>query len=176
MTELNRALILGEVPPRPRGSAEEAAAIARLYPLSGEVGVRLCQLAGLEPDAEGSRYARHFWPLKRAYDISNLLQTWPGPRNAPGALFPHALACQAVEDRADEWEGRVIVLLGSRLRGLFSDQVYSHFTWWKSGGARLVSIPHLEVSRPLYNDIHIRARARTVLQEAKEVAACMTGS
>ena len=167
-----KALILGEVPPRPRGSAEEAAAIARLYPLSGEVGVRLCQLAGLEPDAEGSRYARHYWPLKRAYDVSNLLQTWPGPRNAPGALFPHALACQAVEDRASEWEGRVIVLLGSRLRGLFGDGARSHFTWWESGGgARLISIPHIERSRLLYEyDIHTRAQARAALTQAKEMA------
>ena len=170
-----KPLILGEVPPRPRGSAEEAAAIARLYPLSGEVGVRLCKLAGLEPDAEGSRYARYYWPLKRAYDVSNLLQTWPGPRNAPGALFPHTLACQAVSTRASEWEGRVIVLLGSRLRGLFGGGARSHFTWWESGGARLVSIPHIEVSRLLYNDIHIRARARTVLQEAKEVADVQRG-
>lgn len=66
-------LLLGEMP------AKGTDRYGQIFPLSGAVGKRLCIWAGLEPDPDGSKYGRYYWPLRERFDCLNAIhghQKW----------------------------------------------------------------------------------------------------
>lgn len=126
-----RPLILGEAPSRSGDRYWQ-------FPLSGAVGQRLCEWAGLEPEAGGTRYGRYYWPLNEAFELRNLLERYPGALGR-GAALPVELARPAWDELLPSLAGRRVVLLGSRLRALRGGQTY--YDW--------VSIPRYADGKPL---------------------------
>lgn len=153
-----KPLILGEAPGRPAIMGDPP-----MPPLSSKVGVMLCDLAGLD---------RTYDALTAQFDCKNLLEYWPGA-NGKGSAFPMDEAYQAAWARLDEWRGRVIVLLGARLRKVFYDGEQPKFyEWieWEESSAMIVAIPHPSGLTRNYNDPAERERAGRVLKEAIERA------
>lgn len=103
-----RPLLLGEAPSRSGDRYWQ-------FPLSGMVGKRLCLLAGLTPDEEGSTYGRYYWPLVEAFWPRNLFKRYPGAQGS-GAALP---ADRARELAREIYLPRVVVLLGVRLQRAF---------------------------------------------------------
>ena len=175
-----KPLIIGEAPGRGKD------AVGGMFPLSGAVGVRLTQLAGLEEQAlqdqpGTSRYGHYYWTLRKYFDLDNLLDYWPGS-SGKGSAFPPKEAYGAVINRRDEWQGRTIVLLGRRLLSAFGLGI-PFYTWDTSEGAEelgidppfwhwLVGIPHPSGLTRNYNDPAERERAGKVLREARERVRC----
>jgi len=163
-----KPLILGEAPGKGK------AIVADLFPLSGPVGVTLCQLAGLEDEALStrpgtSRYGHYYWTLKRHYDLDNLLEEYPG-RAGKGAAFPVDVARQVAEQRRDEWHGKVMILLGARMKRVFFTQrvPFYEWFWWPYYGTSVAAIPHPSGLNRAYNEQSHKDRARLILQQAIE--------
>lgn len=142
------------------------------FPLSGAVGEKLCTMAGLRPDDEGSRYGRYYWALREAFDCMNLIERYPGSQG-DGAAFPmdRARARIAEPELIEELRGRVVVLLGVRLRDVFFSDTKPDFFKWRDtqvGGApvKAVVIPHPSGLNRLYNAHEMRSRAGKTLRDA----------
>lgn len=166
-----RPLLLGEAPGRGKD------AVARLRPLSGAIGVRLCRLAGLpEDDTAGTSREEHCYAtLREAFDCANVLDHWPGP-HGKGAAFPRALAEQGVRALVAAGTlhpGRVVVCLGRRVTDLFGRPGHVPFHRWfpSPGGLRLAGIPHPSGLTRNYNDPAERELARRTLDRARELTA-----
>lgn len=167
-----RALILGEAPSRTGDRYWR-------FPLSGAVGQRLCTWAGLEPDPDGTRYGRYYWPLREAFDLENLIERYPGAKGR-GAAFPPAVARGIVTAgvRERRWEGRTVVLLGRRLMDAFGLAGHPFHKWTRAAvgghstrGADVVGIPHPSGLTRAYNDPEAREAASETLREALRRAA-----
>ena len=161
-----KPLILGEAPSK---SGDQYF----MFPLSGAVGQRLCTLAGLTPDARGTQYGRYYWPLRKRFDLRNLLERYPGPAGR-GAAFPLRTATEAWGALAPQLSGRVVVLLGRRLAGLAG--VEDFFVWRNVGGVRLMVIPHPSALNSYYNSTEMWDSASCALQEALALAAELSAS
>lgn len=159
-----KPLIIGEAP----GKSKDQ--IASLAPLSGAVGVRLCQLAGIDPDPD------HYCALGREYDLTNLLSYWPGQSKnksgaySRGASFPVDEAVAAKRERVGEFDGKTIVLLGHRLMRVFRIHPRPFYEWngWRS--SCVVGIPHPSGLTRNYNDPEQRRLAGDALRQAIERA------
>lgn len=157
-----KPLILGEAPGRGKD------VVGGMFPLSGAVGVRLCQLAGLEEEAlrekpGSSRYGHYYWTLRKYYDCDNLLNCWPGS-NGKGSAFPPKEAYGAVINRRLEWRRPVIVLLGRRLMYAFKVGDLPFYEWDEP----FVGIPHPSGLTRNYNDPEERQKAGEILTQARE--------
>lgn len=114
---IEKPLILGESPSKTGDRYHD-------FPLSGAVGKRLCELAGLAPEVGGSPYGQYYWPLREAFDCRNLVKRYPGPAERG---FPKSLA----RERAIEVElPPVVVLLGVRLKDAFTHSQTLPFYKW----------------------------------------------
>lgn len=134
------------------------------FPLSGAVGKRLCEFAGIEPEDEGSQYGRWYWALREHFDCLNVIE-----RFADAYPWRVEVARERWRVwRADEGRGTtVVVCLGNRAAdavGLGSDAPWGG--WESGGGLTYVKIPHPSGRNRLYNDEATRARAGVVLREA----------
>jgi uracil-DNA glycosylase len=164
-----RPVILGEAPSKSGDRYWQ-------FPLSGAVGQRLCEWAGLEPEAGGSRYGRYYWPLNEAFELRNLLERYPGPQGR-GAALPMGLARSAWEELEPALAGRVLVVLGSRLREVVG--IDPTFYEWNlidrkdpgcpRGFVRACAIPHPSGLNRAYNAEEARARASATLREALDM-------
>lgn len=158
-----------------------------MCPLSGDVGVRLCTWAGIEPlpPQRGlSRYGQHYYALVDHFECRNLLRRYPGPQGR-GAAFPMELAYPAVGRTLPDLDGRVVVMLGVRLPRAFLAPPAPMFEWRTHSitvdpdeqGApegsrgrtftwRYAVIPHPSGLNRAYNDPDNIAKAQRVLREA----------
>jgi uracil-DNA glycosylase len=168
---MEKPLILGEAPSKSGDRYWR-------FPLSGDVGMRLAQWAGVEPMTArlGPRgatdYGRWYWPLKDVFDLRNLIERYPGPQGR-GAALPRSLALPAWEALRPELDGRIVVLLGRRLPDIvFPVNTLPFFGWREPGWcAHVVAIPHPSGLNRVYNDPEQQRLAGEVLREARRLAA-----
>lgn len=140
------------------------------FPLSGQVGKRLCTWAGIEPldrDASmTSEYARWYWALAEQFDLRNFYERWPQD------WTPSLALAHLQREWLDEVRGEVVVLCGLRvqtvfrLSGLFRSGAF--FVWEREPyhKTQFVTIPHPSGLNRLYNEEEVKARTGEVLREA----------
>lgn len=165
-----RPLLLGEAPSKSGDRYHD-------FPLSGAVGQRLCEMAGIEPEVKGSRYGRYYWPLLDHFELRNLIERYPGPQGR-GASFPMEVARQRAGALELKWRmvGAVVVLLGARLPGAFDldmdfyEQRIKTLSRVTGTSVRFYCIPHPSGLNRMYNAERERERAGQVLREAMERA------
>lgn len=163
-----KALLVGEMPSR---------AGDRFYsfPLSGAVAQTLCQMAGVPPQTEGTRYGRWTWALYEAFGCVNALK-----RHQPWSSEVAAARLRsAVED-----DREVVVLLGRRPQEAYalmtepatsSVNALEFYKWVVDGNSptgrrQVVVIPHPSSLNRTYNDPTERRRAGKILCEAMDKA------
>jgi hypothetical protein len=161
-------LLVGEMPSRSGDRYWE-------FPLSGAVAQALCQMAGIPPMPDESRYGQWTWALYEQFDCINAIerhQEW-NVRHAANRLR-HEIE----EDR------EVVVLLGNRAREAYvamTEPAASPFDdvgfyEWAvddsspTGRREVVVIPHPSALNRTYHNVHARWRAGLVLQAAIEKA------
>ena len=143
-----KPLILGEAPSKTGDSYWQ-------FPLSGEVGRRLHEMAGLDIDVGASTYGQYYWPLKREFDLANVIERYPGPGRGAGADFPRRQAQAGLLLLTSEGElpeGRVIVCLGRRVLKLLVPGELPFYKWVKLNGWVIAGIPHPSGLTRNYND------------------------
>jgi hypothetical protein len=164
-----KPLLIGESPSR-SGDRYHA------FPLSGAVAQTLCQLAGIPPQAEGSRYGRWTWALYERFDCVNALKRYPS-----GGWDRDAAAARV--GRLIEPERRVVVLLGRRAQTAYVDSLApassgmlarEYFEWVEDttpdGARHAVALPHPSGMNRMLNDSSIRRRMGDVLRDAQAKA------
>jgi hypothetical protein len=159
-----KPVILGEAP-GPRAS------VPCRYPLSGDVGKRICALLSisafthpLQNFAPPDQPAEWFL-LSQYYELRNLLPEWPG-REGKGSGFPLVQAADAWSAIMPELKERKVVLLGARLRRLALMRDF--FKWRTYQDIPVAAIPHPSgLSRP-YNAQENRLAAKRILLEAQK--------
>lgn len=149
------------------------------FPLSGAVAQTLCQLAGIPPEAEGSRYGRWTWALYERFDCVNALARYPRggwDRSAAAAHVAKTLS------RASS-PYQVVVLLGRRAQTAYVDSLApassgmlgcEYFEWVEDttadGTMHVVALPHPSAMNRMLNDSSICARMGDVLRDAQRKA------
>jgi uracil-DNA glycosylase len=158
-----KPLILGEAPSKTGDSYWQ-------FPLSGEVGRRLHQMAGLPVHTGGSTYGRYYWPLTEEFDLINVIERYPGPGRGSGADFPRRQALAGLNRLISEGQlppGRVVVCLGRRVLKLLVPGELPFYTWVKLGSGQLIAgIPHPSGLTRNYNDKMEWERAGRTLRGA----------
>jgi uracil-DNA glycosylase len=165
----NPPIILGEAPSK-SGDRYHA------FPCSGAVAESLCKMAGIAPLAGESRYGQWTWALYDHFECENLIERWPGPQGR-GSAFPLDVARPLAVEILPRLEGRVVVLLGSRLKSLFTI-VTENYVWHeravvydghgvvRQASCMVVAIPHPSGLNRALNDPAERERSGEVLREA----------
>jgi hypothetical protein len=164
-------LLIGEMPSRTGDRYH-------WFPLSGAVAQTLCQLAGIPPHEEGSRYGRWTWALYEVFDCVNAIE-----RHGP---WDSDVAAAHLRKTFSEAEGEyeVVVLLGRRAQSGYVRMSYpaespvsklKYFEWTidtnsPTGRRQVVVIPHPSALNRTYNDKHMRWRAGLELQAAITMA------
>jgi uracil-DNA glycosylase len=166
-----KPLLIGEMPSR---SGDRYYA----FPLSGAVAQTLCQMAGIPPQAEGTRYGKWTWALYDAFDCVNAIE-----RHLPWDSDAAAEHLRETFARASS-EYEVVVLLGRRAQSGYVRMTFpaesavsklGYFEWavdLNSPTARrqVVVIPHPSSLNRAYNSQHARWRAGIELQAAITMA------
>lgn len=146
-----RPLILGEAPGR-NGDPDR--------PLSGAAGKRLALMAGFH----------HWEELDEAFELMNLLYEYPGESTrGGGARFPGDEARQAQAALWGVLRGRVVVLLGSRLRRLYRVPDFHRWVYNQKRGVALCAVPHPSGLTRLYNSHEEREKTAKILRQAMEL-------
>jgi hypothetical protein len=140
-----KPLILGEAPGRSRDPFWQAAP-------AGRFTGRLFEWSSLTPDA---------------FDCANLLDSYPGPEGR-GAAFPTGAAEEARQRLLPALQGRVVVLLGTRLARLFGTG--GRYVFYDLGGVWVSWVYHPSGLTLQYNDPAERAAAGATLRRAVELA------
>jgi uracil-DNA glycosylase len=147
----HKPLILGEAPGR-NGDPDR--------PLAGAAGKRLALMAGY----------RHWDELIDHFDLMNLLYEYPGEATrGGGAAFP---GDEAREAQAGLWEhlrGRVVVLLGARLRRLYRVPEFHRWVYNTRRGVAMAAVPHPSGLTRLYNSHEEREKTAKILRQAQEL-------
>jgi uracil-DNA glycosylase len=166
---MSKPVLLGEAPSK---SGDRY----HMFPLSGAVAQALCKMADIKPLAGESRYGQWTWALYEHFECENLIERWPGAQGR-GSAFPLAVARPLAVDFVKEHDGRVVVLLGSRLKSLFT-VVVENYVWHEKlvaydghggvhqAGCQVVAIPHPSGLNRVLNDQAERDRSGAVLREA----------
>jgi uracil-DNA glycosylase len=144
----DRPIILGEAPGR-NGDPDR--------PLAGAAGKRLALMAGF-----------HHWDeLAEKYELTNLLYEYPGDAaDGVGARFPADVARAAKHDLWPFLAGRVVVLLGGRLRRLYKVPEMHRWVYFRHRHVAMVAVPHPSGLNRLYNSHDEREMTAKVLQQA----------
>jgi uracil-DNA glycosylase len=162
------ALLVGEQPSRTGDRYHH-------FPLSGAVAQAMCQMAGIPPQEEGSRYGRWTWALYDHFDCVNIIdryRTWDSREAAEQVA-------RVIED-----EREVVVLLGRRAQRAYVDSqapgesVIDEADWYEwrvdpsspTGRREVVVLPHPSGLNRLYNAELHRRRAGAELKAAMEKA------
>jgi len=161
-----KPLILGEAPSRSGDQFWR-------YPLSGEAGKKLCEMAGIPPldRPTSSYYGAFYWALRSHYDVANVIQRYPGP-SGRGAAFPRDLArtgLMRLRAQGALSDDRVVICLGRRVQALLlpGPKVPDYYVWVRRAtGMQLVTIPHPSALNVLYNDPTHQRRAGKALRSA----------
>jgi hypothetical protein len=157
-----RPLLLGECP-------SAAGDRYHAFPLSGAVGRRLAEWAGIEPDPDGSTYGRFYWPLRERFDCANVFDRHRDatPWSAPAARDNWAGILG--EDYPEVVAGSlVVVCLGRRVADAVGVGDLDWFEWVGTGFGEAAVIPHPSGRNRLYNDPENRRSAGLVLRAAIE--------
>jgi len=172
-------ILLGEAPSRTGDRYH-------MFPLSGRVAETLCSMADIPPMAGESRYGQWTWALYDRFECMNLIERWPGAQGS-GSAFPMAVARAALVDRLPEIDGRVVVLLGSRLPRLLmpEDTTETFYRWevatpqaraedgevvYQARPTTMCAIPHPSGLNRMYNAPAERERVGAILRQAMEYA------
>lgn len=161
-----KPLLVGESPSR-SGDKYHA------FPLSGAVAQTMCQMAGIPPEPDGTRYGKWTWALYEHFDTINAIERFP----RHGFLIAEAAARLREEI---ESEREVVVLLGRKVQHAYADMTapaeslveYVPFFHWivdqNSPTARrqVVVMPHPSALNRMYNFPAERRKAGKVLNEA----------
>jgi uracil-DNA glycosylase len=147
-----------------------------MTPLSGAVAQTLCQMAGIPPQEEGSRYGVWTWALYENFSCLNAME-----RHQPWDSQKAAAHLREEIESDDE----VVVLLGRRAQSAYCAMnqpaettiAKLHFYQWRvdlsSPTARreVVVIPHPSSLNRMYENPRDRERAGKILRQAMEKAA-----
>lgn len=151
------------------------------FPLSGAVGQRLCEFAGIPPESEGSRYGKWYWALLEHFDCLNAIE-----RHGDSVPWDQKRAWDRWFDYLKELEDEelppAVIALGRRAAatiGLGSDLYWGE---WRRVPLRVellddrlevpaTVLPHPSTRNLLYNDLAMRERAGAVLRQAMTVNA-----
>jgi uracil-DNA glycosylase len=145
------------------------------FPLSGAVAQTLCQMAGIPPEEEGSRYGRWTWALYDVFDCVNVIS-----RHKPWDAHEAAAAMAGLL----EPEREVVVLLGRRAQQAYVDMqapgasALNGVDWLRwvvdevspTGRREVVVVPHPSGLNRMYNSDVMRRRAGETLRFAVERA------
>jgi uracil-DNA glycosylase len=148
------------------------------FPLSGAVAQTLCQMAGIPPEEEGTRYGRWTWALYDKFDCVNAIDRYQ-PWDARHAALRVAGLIEPLRE--------VVVFLGRRAGQAYidsqapADSVLDGVDWCEwvvdpaspTGRREVVVIPHPSSRNRLYNDADVRKRSGKVIKQAMEKAAAM---
>jgi uracil-DNA glycosylase len=129
-------------------------------PLAGSAGKRLALMAGL----------RHWDELAQRYELMNLLQEFPG--TAADGVSARLLADAARAAQADLWPllvGRVVVVLGSRLKRLYSVPEMHRWCYLKKRHVAIAAVPPPSGLNRLYNSHEEREATAQILRQALEL-------
>jgi len=171
----NPPLLLGEAPSK---SGDRY----WMFPLSGAVAETLCRVAEIPPQPGGTRYGQWTWALYDHFECENLIERWPG-RQGRGSAFPIEVARPLAVALLSRIEGRVVVVLGSRLASLFTLATKS---WHEKAvvvddhgvvhhaRCEIAAIPHPSGLNRVLNDPAERERSGAVLREAMQRARAAT--
>jgi hypothetical protein len=166
-----KPLLVGEMPSR---------AGDRYYkdPLSGAVAQSLCQLAGIAPHPEGTRYGRWTLALYERFDTVNAIE-----RHGP---WDSRLAAKHLADKIDS-DCEVVVLLGRRAQSAYV-RMYEpattplaklgYFTWRvdmvaPTARREVVVIHHPAKNARMYEHSAPREKAGKILREAIDKASAL---
>lgn len=157
-------LILGEIP----SYAERR---YHHFPLSGAVGKRLCEFAGILPEDEGSKYGKWYWALREHFDCANAIERYQ-------EKWDQGAANQRVRELLRDPDGPppAVIALGRRAGlALSIPPAVPWGSWWEYASTDLpmfsvTRIPHPSGRNLLYNDSAMRDLAGRVLREAIEQA------
>jgi hypothetical protein len=163
-----KPLLVGEMPSRSGDRYWE-------FPLSGAVAQAMCQMAGIPPQSEGSRYGRWTWALYDRFDCGNAIERYQAWDVTAGA------SCLREGIQGDH---EVVVLLGRRPQEAYvamtepaeSPVDGADFYEWvvdpnsPTGRREVVVIPHPSSLNRMYNSDGNRRRAGEVLREAMDKA------
>lgn len=126
----------------------------------------------LRPDHSGIRHSANrlleFSGMRHAefletFDRTNVLEFWPGKtrRARAGDRWVADVARRRVEQRAHEWQGRALILLGRRVAGAF--RLPATLPWFEAvrlvtgpgdlGGTTAVVVPHTSGANRWFNDV-----------------------
>lgn len=147
------------------------------FPLSGQVGKRLCTWAGIEPlvrdRSMSSDYARYYWALREKFDLVNFFERWPQD-------WSNDVVVPMVRTMVPLVRGRVVVLLGARLGDAFAKQRVGSggFYHWHREDALdldLTVLPHPSGLNRMYNAEDARRVTGEMLREAVSRASAKQG-
>lgn len=163
-----KALLVGEMPNR-------ASDRHYAFPLGGAVAQSLCQMAGISPQEDGSRYGKWTWALYEAFDAINAIEHHgPWDSDAAGARL-----AQEIESDCE-----VVVLLGRRAHSAYvrmtapaeSNLVPLGWHQWRvdllapTARREVVVVPHPSSLNRIYNEAEPRRRTGKILREAIDKA------
>lgn len=149
------------------------------FPLSGAVAERMCRLAGIAPQSEGTRYGRWTWALYDVFECHNVFE-----RYADATPWKPAKALGRVEELYEEICGddgsvmreRVIVGLGRKVQAALGVPPEIEFYEWTDNDdmGRVCIVPHPSGLNRLLNSEENRQKFGESLREAMEYARHMT--
>jgi hypothetical protein len=135
-----------------------------MVPLSGPPARVLCELAGIPPQPDGSKYGRWTWALYERFECHNLIR-----RYADAEPWSRERAAARAEEFAMEYarSDAVVVLLGRRVAEAF--QFLPPWGEWDVGeGGAWVALPHPSGLNRTMNSPEVRALVGRVLNEAMQ--------
>lgn len=138
------------------------------FPLSGAIGKRLCEFAGIPPEDEGSQYGKWYWALLEHFDCVNTIEKYED-----ATPWRPEVARARVWHYLDENPTDVVIALGIRAFDALAPnrrgQAWGE--WTQSAGRSVTVLPHPSTRNLLYNDLAMRELAGRVLRDAMEVTA-----
>jgi len=163
-----KPLLVGEMPSRSGDRYWE-------FPLSGAVAQALCQMAGIPPEPNESRYGRWTWALYDRFDCINAIE-----RHQPWDVEAAAGALRA----QIEYTSEVVVLLGRRPQEAYvemtrpADSLVEGIDFYQwvvdnnspTGRREVVVIPHPSSLNHMYLEPKNKFRAGKILCAAMDKA------
>lgn len=154
-----KPLIIGECPSRTGDRYHQ-------FPLSGAVGKRLCEWAGIDPlerdRSMTSEFARWYWALRERFDLDNLYEhhqpSYPPQAKVRGDLYK--LLEKEYRDTT------VVVLLGQRLGRAAWGGLSHYYHWHPLLHTKSITIPHPSGLNRKYNEEREHQAASDALREA----------